>query len=59
MSDTYDPDWKMKYIELKGWDNMDEGQKYLATHPCNSSAMGMGMAGMQKELKKMQAELND
>lgn len=59
MSDTYDPDWKMKYIELKGWDNMDEGQKYLATHPCNSSAMGMGMAGMQKELKRLQAELND
>ena len=59
MSDTYDPDWKMKYIELKGWDNMDEGQKYLATHPCNSSAMGMGMAGMQKELKKMESKLND
>jgi len=59
MSDTYDPDWKMKYIELKGWDNMDEGQKYLATHHINSSAMGMGMAGMQKELKRMQAELND
>ena len=59
MSDTYDPDWKMKYIELKGWDKMDEGQKYLATHPCNSSAMGMGMAGMQKELKRLQAELND
>ncbi len=48
MSDTYDPDWKMKYIELKGGDNMDEGQKYLATHHCTSSAMGMGMAGMQK-----------
>ena len=59
MSDTYDPDWKKKYIELKGWDNMDEGQKYLATHHCTSSAMGMGMAGMQKELKRMQAEQND
>ncbi len=53
---TYDPDWKMKYIELKGWDNMTEGQKYLATHPCNSSAMGMGMGGMQKELKRMEAK---
>ena len=59
MSDTYDPDWKFKYIELKGWDNMDEGQKYLATHHCTSSAMGMGMASMQKELKRMQAEQND
>ena len=59
MSDTYDPDWKRQYIKLKGWDNMTEGQKYLATHPCNSSAMGMGMAGMKKELKRLQEELND
>ena len=56
---TYNPNWKMEYIELKGWDNMDAGQKYLATHPCSSSAMGMGMAGMQKELKRMKAELNN
>ena len=59
MSDTYDPEWKMKYIELKGWENMDEGQKYLATHHCTSSAMGMGMAGMQKELKRLQEKQND
>ena len=59
MSDTYDPDWKMKYIELKGWDNMTEGQKHLATHQIKSSAMGMGMAAMQKELKKMESKLND
>mgnify|MGYP006872304283 FL=1 len=48
----------MEYIELKGWENMTEGQKYLDTHPCNSSAMGMGMGGMQRELERMKAKLD-
>jgi hypothetical protein len=50
---SYDPDWKMRYVELKGWDNMSEGEKYLVTHTCSSSAMGMGMKSMQEELKRM------
>ena len=49
----YDPNWKQEYIRLKGWDNMTDGQKYLCTHPCNSSAMGMGMRGLRKELERM------
>lgn len=48
---SYNPDWKMEYIELKGWDNMSEGEKYLCTHTCSSSAIGMGMAALQKKLK--------
>ena len=51
----YNPNWKKEYIELKGWENMSSGQKYLATHPCNSSAMGMGMKDMQKELEEMKS----
>tara|TARA_R110002012_G_scaffold191216_1_gene358936 strand:+ start:353 stop:526 length:174 start_codon:yes stop_codon:yes gene_type:complete len=55
---TYNPNWKQEYIELKGWDNMTEGQKYLATHPCTCSAEGMGMGGMQRELERMKSNLN-
>ena len=50
---SYDPDWKMRYVELKGWDNMSEGEKYLITHTCSSSAMGMGMKSMKEELDRM------
>ena len=50
---SYDPDWKQEYIELKGWDNMSEGEKYLTTHQCTSSAIGMGMSGLKKELERM------
>ena len=57
--EAYNPNWKMEYIQLKGWDNMDVGQKYLATHECTSSAMGMGMGGMQRELKRMKEELGN
>lgn len=52
---TYNPDWKMEYIELKGWDNMSEGEKYLCTHAISSSVEGMGMKKMQEELKVMKA----
>ena len=50
---SYDPDWKQEYIELKGWDNMSEGEKYLTTHSCTSSVIGMGMSGLKKELERM------
>ncbi len=53
--DSYNPDWKMEYIELKGWDNMSDGEKYLCTHPCTSSAIGMGMSNLKKKLKEMKA----
>ncbi len=53
--DSYNPDWKMEYIELKGWDNMSEGEKYLCTHTISSSVEGMGMKKMQEELKAMKA----
>ena len=56
---TYNPHWKMEYIELKGWENMSDGEKYLATQECRGSAMGMGMGRMQKELKRMKEELNN
>ncbi len=49
----YNPDWKQEYIELKGWDNMSDGEKYLTTHPCTSSAIGMGMSGLKKKLEEM------
>lgn len=52
---SYNPDCKLEYIELKGWDNMSEGEKYLCTHTCSSSAMGMGMKQMQEQLKAMKA----
>ena len=51
----YNPNWKQEYTELKGWDNMSSGPKYLATHPCNSSAMGMRMKDIQKELEEMKS----
>ena len=51
----YNPNRKHEYIELKDCDNMSSGQKYLATHPCNSSAMGMGMKDMQKELEEIKS----
>ena len=56
---SYNPDWKMEYIELKGWNNMSEGDKYLCTHTNSSSAMGMGIAAMQKELKAIKKGLVD
>ena len=46
-------DWKQEYIELKGWDNMSDGEKYLTTHDCTSSVIGMGMRGLKKELEQM------
>ena len=57
--EAYNPNWKMEYIQLKGWENMDDGQKYLATHECRGSVMGMGMGGMQRELKRMKEELGN
>ena len=45
----------MEYIELKGWDNMSEGEKYLCTHTISSSVEGMGMKQMQEQLKAMKA----
>ena len=54
----YNPNWKQEYIELKGWDNMSSGPKYSATHPCNSSAMGMGQMAMEKELERLKAEVS-
>ena len=53
--DSYNPHWKMEYIELKGWDNMSEGEKYLCTHTISSSVEGMGMKQMQEQLKAMKA----
>ena len=50
---SYNPDWKQEYIELKGWDNMSDGEKYLTTHSCTSSVIGMGMRGLKKELEQM------
>ena len=50
---TYNPDWKQEYIQLKGWDNMSDGEKYLTTHACTSSAIGMGMRGLQRKLEEM------
>ncbi len=32
--------------------------KYLATHPCNSSTMGMGQMAMEKELERLKAEVS-
>ncbi len=52
---TYNPDWKMEYIELKGWDNMSEGEKYLCTHHISSSAEGMANMKLMAELKVMKA----
>ena len=57
--EAYNPHWKMEYIQLKGWENMSDGQKYLATQECRSSAMGMGMGAMQRELKRMKEELGN
>ena len=54
----YNPNWKQEYIELKGWDNMTFSPKYLATHPCNSSTMGMGQMAMEKELERLKAEVS-
>ncbi len=45
----------MEYIELKGWDNMSEGEKYLCTHTISSSAEGMGMSKLIAELNEMKA----
>lgn len=53
---TYNPDWKMEYIELKGWDNMSEGEKYLCTHTISSSVEGMGNRKLMDELKAMKAK---
>ena len=50
---TYHTDWKREYIQLKGWENMSDGEKFLCTHRISSSAMGMGMAHMQDELERM------
>ena len=50
---TYNPDWKREYIQLKGWDNMSDGEKYLTTHDCTSSAIGMGMRDLQRKLEEM------
>ena len=52
----YNPNWRQEYIELKGWENMSSGQKYLATHPTSSSTMGMGNAAMMDELERLKAE---
>ena len=52
---SYNPHWKMEYIQLKGWDNMSEGEKYLCTHTISSSKEGMGMKKMQEELIVMKA----
>ena len=54
----YNPNWKQEYIELKGRDNMSSGPKYLATHPCNSSAKGMGQMAMEKGLERLKAEVS-
>ena len=54
---SYNLNWKQEYIQLKGWDNMNDGQKYLVTHPCRSSAMGMGMGHMQRELEEMKRQI--
>ena len=56
---SYNADWKMEYIQLKGWENMSDGAKYLCTHTCSSSAMGMGNAQLKKELKAMKENAND
>lgn len=53
---TYNPHWKMEYIELKGWDNMSEGEKYLCTHTISSSVEGMGNMKLMAELKVMKAK---
>ena len=54
----YNLNWKQEYIKLKGWDNMSSCPKYLATHPCNSSTMGMGQMAMEKELERLKAEVS-
>jgi hypothetical protein len=54
--DSYNPDWKMEYIELKGWENMSEGEKYLCTHTISSSVEGMGNMKLMAELKEMKAK---
>ena len=41
----------MEYIDLKGWDNMSEGEKFLCTHHISSSAEGMGAKKLMEELK--------
>ena len=50
---VYNPDWKMEYIQLKGWENMSDGEKYLCTHTCSSSVEGMGNKRLKEELKVM------
>ena len=50
---TYNPNWKKEYIQLKGWNNMTESEKYLTTNDCTSSAIGMGMRNLQKKLEEM------
>ena len=37
---------------------MSSCPKYLATHPCNSSTMGMGQMAMEKELERLKAEVS-
>ena len=51
--DSYNADWKMEYIQLKGWENMSDGEKYLCTHHISSSAEGMGNVRLKEELKAM------
>ena len=50
--------WKQEYIQLKGWEHMSDGERYLCTHPCSSSAIGMGMSNLKKKLKELKANVN-
>jgi hypothetical protein len=54
--DSYNPYWKMEYIELKGWDNMYDGEKFLCTVHIRSSVEGMGAKKLMEELKVMKAK---
>jgi hypothetical protein len=47
----------MEYIELKGWDNMSEGEKFLCTHHISSSVEGMGAKKLMEEQKAMKAKV--
>jgi hypothetical protein len=53
---SYNPYWKMEYIELKGWDNMSDGEKLLCTVHISSSVEGMGNMKLMAELKEMKAK---
>ena len=46
--------WRMRFIDLKGWDNMTDGERRVFTKGVSSHSSGMQASAMKKELAELE-----